>query len=68
MAVLFLDFLRNLHTMLHRGSINLYSYSGRGFHIFQQLFVDFFDGGHSDLCEVIPHYSFGLSFSNNKQC
>ena len=32
------------------------------------LFVDFFDDGHSDWCEVIPHCSFDLHFSNNKWC
>ena len=26
----------------------------------------FFDDGHSDWCEVIPHYSFDLHFSNNE--
>ena len=30
------------------------------------LFVDFFDDGHSDWYEVIPHYSFDLHFSNNE--
>ena len=29
------------------------------------LFIDFFDDGHSDQCEVIPHGSFYLHFSNN---
>ena len=29
------------------------------------LFVDFFDDGHSDWCEVIPHCSFDLHFSNS---
>ena len=29
------------------------------------LFVDFFDDGHSDWCEVIPHCSFDLHCSNN---
>ena len=28
----------------------------------------FFDDGHSDQCEVIPHCSFDLHFSNNKGC
>ena len=28
------------------------------------LFVDFNDG-HSDWCEVVPHCSFDLHFSNN---
>ena len=32
------------------------------------LFVDFFDDGHSDQCEVIPHRSFDLRFSNNWWC
>ena len=26
----------------------------------------FFDDGHPDWCEVIPHYSFDLHFSNNE--
>ena len=30
------------------------------------LFVDFFEDGHSDRCEVIPHGSFDLHFSSNK--
>ena len=38
-------------------------------HILQHLlFVDFFDDGHSDLCEVIFHCSFDLHFSNNERC
>ena len=28
----------------------------------------FFDDGHSDPCEVIPHCSFDLHFPNNKRC
>ena len=28
----------------------------------------FFDDSHSDQCEVIPHYSFDVHFSNNEQC
>ena len=27
-----------------------------------------FDGGHSDWCEMIPHCSFDLHFSNNEWC
>ena len=34
----------------------------------QFLFVDFFDDGHSDQCELIPHYSFDFHFSNNRWC
>ena len=28
----------------------------------------FFDDGHSDWCEIMPHCSFDLHFSNNEQC
>ena len=28
----------------------------------------FFDDGHSDQCEVIPHCSFDLHFLNNQRC
>ena len=27
--------------------------------------LDFFDDGHSDWCEVVPHCSFDLHFSND---
>ena len=30
------------------------------------LFVELFDNGHSDPCEVISHCSFDLHFSNNE--
>ena len=30
------------------------------------LFIDFFDDGHFDQCEVAPHCSSDLHFSNNK--
>ena len=30
------------------------------------LFVDYFDDGHSNLCEVIPHCSFNLPFTVNQ--
>ena len=28
------------------------------------LFVDIFNDGYSDQCEVVPHFSFDLPFSN----
>ena len=66
-------FLKNFHTVLCSGFINLHSYQVQEGSVFSTpsqalLFVDFFDDGHSDQCEVIPHCSFELHFSNNEQC
>ena len=64
------SFLRNLHTVIHSGCINFFNTLlpiELGEYPFPHIYSAFrlFDEGHSDWCEVIPHCSFDLHFSDN---
>ena len=67
------SFLRNHYTVLHIGCTNPHSNQHEGgFHFLHIHYnincLPFFDDGHSDWCEVIPHCNSDLHFSSNEQC
>ena len=63
------SFLRNLHIFLHSGRTIVAHQQYRGGSLLSTPFPAFivcrlFDDGHSHWCEVIPHCSLDLHFSN----
>ena len=64
------SFLKNFHTVFHSDykihSHQQYTRVPTSLYPLQDLlFIDFFNDGYFDQCEVVSHYSFDLHFSNS---
>ena len=65
------SFLRNLHTVLHRGYTSLHSHKVLEGYLFSTPSPAFIacrllDSSHPDWCVMVPHCGFDLYFSDNE--